>query len=207
MMLAIGLTSSARDRRAPVADALDAAMDRYARGEDAAFAEVYDRLAPRLFGFLLKYTRDHAKVEDVVQQTMLQMHKNRGRFMPGAEVIPWAFAIARRLLIDSHRRGGREVLAPTDDESATQLLVALDPADQVAIAKEVAARLSEELAKLPENQRVAFQMIKQDGLSVAEAAQALGTTVAAVKLRAHRAYEALREALAEMSPPSSRGQA
>ena len=209
MMLAIGLTSSARDRRAPVGDALDAAMDRYARGDDAAFGEVYDRLAPRLFGFLLKYTRDHAKVEDVVQQTMLQMHRNRGRFMPGAEVIPWAFAIARRLLIDSFRRGGREVLAPTDDdESATQLLVALDaPADQVAIAKEVAARLSEELAKLPENQRVAFELIKQDGLSVAEAAQTLGTTVAAVKLRAHRAYEALREALAEMSPPSSRGQA
>src|SRR5690349_17499325 len=101
-MLAIDVTSSARDAHrgtsAPVADALDAAMDRYARGEDAAFAEVYDRLAPRLFGFLLRYTRDHAKVEDVVQQTMLQMHKNRGRFMPGAEVIPWAFAIARRLL-------------------------------------------------------------------------------------------------------------
>jgi RNA polymerase sigma-70 factor, ECF subfamily len=223
-MLAIDVTSSARDRRAPVADAarggraegrgadnavLDAAMDRYARGDDAAFGDVYDRLAPRLFGFLLRYTRDHAKAEDVVQQTMLQMHRNRGRFMPGGEVIPWAFAIARRLLIDTHRRGGREVLAQNDDESTTQLLVALDaPADQVAIAKEVAARLSEELAKLPENQRVAFELIKQDGLSVAEAAQALGTTVAAVKLRAHRAYEALREALAEMAgPPSSRGQA
>jgi RNA polymerase sigma-70 factor, ECF subfamily len=208
-MLAIDVTSSMRDRRAPVTGALDAAMDRYARGDDAAFAEVYDLLAPRLFGFLLRYTRDHARVEDVVQQTMLQMHKNRGRFLPGAEVIPWAFAIARRLLIDSHRRGGREVLAKVDDDSAAQLLVALDaPADQVAIAKEIAARLSEELAKLPENQRVAFELIKQDGLSVAEAAQALGTTVAAVKLRAHRAYEALRETLADMNPPSSRrGQA
>lgn len=220
MMLAIGVTSSARDRTAPVADggqrrnadnaALDAAMDRCARGDDAAFGEVYDRLAPRLLGFLFRYTRDHAKAEDVVQQTMLQMHRNRGRFLPGAEVVPWAFAIARRLLIDQHRRGGREVLARSDDdESTTQLLVALDaPADQVAIAKEVAARLSAELAKLPENQRVAFELIKQDGLSVAEAAQVLGTTVAAVKLRAHRAYEALREALAELAgPDSKRGQA
>jgi RNA polymerase sigma-70 factor (ECF subfamily) len=209
-MFVMSVTPSARVRRAPVPDnaALDAAMDRYARGEDAAFVEVYDRLSPRLFGFLLRYTRDRAKAEDVVQQTMLQMHRNRGRFTPGAEVVPWAFAIARRLLIDTHRRGGREVLAPTDDDSASQLLVALDaPADQVAIAKEVAARLAEELAKLPENQRVAFELIKQDGLSVAEAAQVLGTTVAAVKLRAHRAYEALREALAELSPPSSRGQA
>jgi len=221
MMLAFVLTSTARDRTAAVADGararnadnavLDAAMDRYARGEDAAFGEIYDRLAPRLFAFLLRYTRDHARAEDVVQQTMLQMHRNRGRFTPGAEVVPWAFAIARRLLIDTHRRGGREVLAPTSDDNAEQLLVALDaPADQVAIAKEVAARLSEELAKLPENQRVAFELIKQDGLSVAEAAQVLGTTVAAVKLRAHRAYEALREALAELAgPPSSanRGQA
>jgi RNA polymerase sigma-70 factor, ECF subfamily len=223
-MLAISVTSSGRDRTAPVADAgqgpgrgrsaenaaLDAAMDRYARGDDAAFGEIYDRLAPRLFGFLLRYTRDRARAEDVVQQTMLQMHRNRGKFMPGAEVVPWAFAIARRLLIDTHRRGGREVLAPTDDDSSAQLLVALDaPADQIAIAKEVAARLSDELAKLPENQRVAFELIKQDGLSVAEAAQVLGTTVAAVKLRAHRAYEALREALAELAGPASskRGQA
>lgn len=188
---------------------LDAAMDRYARGDDEAFVEVYDRLAPRLHAFLLRYTRDVSRVEDVIQQTMLQIHRARGRFEPGAEVVPWAFAIARRVLIDQHRRGDREVLAPTDDESATQLLVALDaPADQVAIAKEVAAKIAEALARLPENQRVAFELIKQDGLSVAEAAQVLGTTVTAVKLRAHRAYEALREVLAELAGPDSRrGQA
>jgi RNA polymerase sigma-70 factor, ECF subfamily len=186
---------------------LDAAMDRYARGDDSAFGALYDGLAPRLYGFLLRHTRDRAKAEDVVQQTMLQIHRNRGRFIPGAEVLPWAFAIARRLLIDQHRRGGREVLAPTDDD-AGQLLVALDaPADDLAIAKEVAAFLAAELEKLPENQRVAFELIKQEGLSVAEAAQTLGTTVAAVKLRAHRAYEALRAALADFQPASKRGKA
>lgn len=174
---------------------LDRAMDRYARGDDAAFAEVYDGLAPRLYAYLVRHARDHAKAEDVLQQTMLQIHRHRGRFLPGAEVMPWAFAIARRLLVDTHRRGGREILAPGDDDVG-DLLVALDaPADELAIAKETAARLGEELAKLPENQRVAFELIKQDGLSVAEAAQVLGTTVAAVKLRAHRAYEALRGAL------------
>jgi len=215
MLMVLSLAHTPRDRSASVARAaqhdnaaLDAAMDRYARGEDDAFVEIYDRLAPRLFGFLLRYSRDHAKVEDVVQQTFLQIHRARGRFLPGAEVVPWAFAIARRLLIDQHRRGGREVLAKADDDSAAQLLVALDaPADQVAIAKEIAAKLSEVLARIPENQRVAFELIKQDGLSVAEAAQVLGTTVAAVKLRAHRAYEALREALADLAPPSSRGAA
>lgn len=190
-----------RNRKAdPASAALDAAMGRYARGEDAAFGEVYDGLAPRLQSFLQRYTRDRARAEDVVQQTMLQIHRARGRFIPGAQVVPWAFAIARRLLIDMHRRGGREVLAPTDDDTLTQLMAALDaPADDVAIAKEVALRLSAELSRLPENQRVAFELIKQDGLSVAEAAQVLGTTVAAVKLRAHRAYEAMRAVLTELA--------
>ncbi len=184
---------------------LDSAMDRYARGDDAAFGEVYDKLAPPLYGFLLRHTRDRAKAEDILQQTMLQIHRARGRFIPGAEVMPWAFAIARRLLIDHHRRGGREVLAKTDDEDVGDLLVSLDAgADEVAIAKEVAARLGEELQRLPENQRVAFELIKQDGLSVAEAAQVLGTTVAAVKLRAHRAYEALRSVLSSEARAAER---
>jgi RNA polymerase sigma-70 factor (ECF subfamily) len=183
----------------PTSRALDAAMDRYARGEDSVFEELYDGLAPRLQSFLLRYTHDRARVEDVVQQTMLQIHRARGRFILGGQVVPWAFAIARRLLIDSHRRGGREVLAPTSDDGISELMAALDaPADDLAIAKEVAGRLAEELARLPDNQRVAFELIKLEGLSVAEAAQVLGTTVAAVKLRAHRAYEAMRSVLADL---------
>ena len=193
------------DRRSEEDVSLDSAMDRYARGEDAAFGDVYDKLAPRLYGFLLRHTRDRAKAEDIVQQTMLQIHRARGRFLPGAQVMPWAFAIARRLVIDQHRRGGREVLAKGDEENLGDLLVSLDaPADDLAIAKEVAARLGEELRRLPENQRVAFELIKQDGLSVAEAAQVLGTTVAAVKLRAHRAYEALRSVLGAEPRAASR---
>ncbi len=173
-------------------------MERYAGGDDTAFGEIYDQLAPRLYGFLLRQSRDHARAEDVVQQTMLQIHRFRGRFTPGAEVTPWAFAIARRLLIDQHRRGSREVLAKDDDEQLGNLLVSLDAgAEDVAIAKETATKLDLELQRLPENQRVAFELIKQDGLSVAEAAQVLGTTVAAVKLRAHRAYEALRAVLVQ----------
>jgi len=189
-----------RNRKADPASALlDAAMDRYARGDDSAFEEIYDGLAPRLQSFLLRYTQDRARAEDVVQQTMLQIHRARGRFTLGGQVVPWAFAIARRLLIDQHRRGGREVLAPSGDDNLTQLLEAVDArADDVVIAKEVAGKLADELARLPENQRVAFELIKQDGLSVAEAAQVLGTTVPAVKLRAHRAYEAMRAVLAEL---------
>ena len=190
-----GMTSSVST---PLDDAalLDRAMDRYAQGEDAAFEEVYDRLAPRLHGFLLRQTRDRARAEDVVQLTMLRIHRARSRFEPGARVLPWAFAIARRLLVDSHRRGKREVLAELEEDDVASTLASLDaPADDVAIARELAERIHAELDRLPENQRVAFALLKQEGLSVAEAAETLGTTASAVKLRAFRAYEALRAAL------------
>jgi RNA polymerase sigma-70 factor (ECF subfamily) len=65
-------------------------------------------------------------------------------------------------------------------------------------AQQLATRIQRELARLPETQRVAFELVKQEGLSLAEAAQVLGTTVAAVKLRAHRAYEALRAVLGDV---------
>ncbi len=174
-------------------------MERYAAGDDAAFGEVYDALAPRLYGYLLRQTRSRDRAEDLVQQTLLHMHRARGRFLPGAEVTPWAFAIARRLLIDSLRRGRREVLSATaDDEgSAHEPASPEAPADALLEAQDLADRIRKELARLPEGQRVAFELVKQEGLSMAEAAQTLGTSVTAVKLRAHRAYEALRAALGE----------
>lgn len=171
---------------------LNFAMDRYAEGDDSAFGELYDGLAPRLFGYLVRQTRDHARAEDLVQQTMLQMHRARGRFIKGSDVVPWAFAIARRLMIDGMRRGKREVLASDPDAAEADVVSPDAPADQLFEAAELATLLLEELAKLPETQRVAFDLVKREGLSMAEAAQVLGTTVSAVKLRTHRAYEALR---------------
>lgn len=170
------------------------AMDRYATGDDAAFAEVYDWLAPKLLGFLFRQTRDRARAEDLVQQTFLQMHCARATYMTGADVLPWAFAIARRLSIDAHRRGKREV---RDDDRQDEALAEGDAPDEVLRGKQAAEIIQQTLDALPEAQRIAFELVKLDGLTLAETAEALGTTVMAVKLRAHRAYEALRGALRE----------
>lgn len=172
----------------------DAAMERYAAGDDAAFGLVYDALAPRLYGYLLRQTHDRDRAEDLLQQTLLHIHRARDRFIPGADVMPWAFAIARRLVVDSVRRGRREVLTATGE---TDVPAAIPAADDLVHVSELAARVENVLARLPRSQRTAFELIKHEGLTVAEAAAVLGTTVAAVKLRAHRAYEALRRALGD----------
>lgn len=191
---------SARVSPSDAASAANRAMDRYAAGEDAAFAEVYDEVAPRIYAFLMRQTRDSARAEDVLQQTLLKMHVARGSFLPGAPVLPWAYAIARRLLIDSGRRGRREVLSTDGEAPADDVPASGARADDLVAAQELAGLVRAELARLPEAQRVAFELVKQEGLSMAEAAEVLGTTVSAVKLRAFRAYEALRAALGSRLP-------
>jgi RNA polymerase sigma-70 factor (ECF subfamily) len=175
----------------------NAAMERYAQGDDAAFAALYDALAPRLHQYLVRQTRQQSRADDLLQQTLLQMHRARGRFAPGAEVLPWAFAIARRLLIDSIRRGKFEVLDGGDAAESRDHAGEGRSADDLLDSKRLALAVERELAKMPEPHRVAFELIKKEGLSVKEAAAVLGTTSTAVKLRAHRAYVALRAALGE----------
>ncbi|HXK18316.1 MAG TPA: RNA polymerase sigma factor [Polyangiaceae bacterium] len=164
-------------------------MDRYAAGDDAAFGEVYDALAPRLYGYLLRQTREAARAEDLLQQTLLQIHSARGRFFPGAELMPWAFAIARRLMIDGYRKKKRE--AQLVEEGAPEAPTAAGT-DDLLHRKRLLQALDAEVSKLPEAQRVAFELTRREGLSLREVAEVLGTTVMAVKLRLHRAQLALR---------------
>lgn len=96
-----------------------AAMERYAAGDDDVLPELYDLLAPRLASFLLRQTADAAHAEDLLEQTFLQMHCARRHFVEGSSVVPWAFAIARRLVIDDFRKRGRQALVRSlDDELA-----------------------------------------------------------------------------------------
>jgi len=204
-------TSKAKPRSAaPVAPVegtahLDAAMERYARGEGAAFQELYRRGAPRLRGFLLRLTGDAALADDLAQEAFLRVHRARGSFEPGAAALPWIFAIARNAFLDharhphvrraagdSHAGAGG---APPEREAPPDT-----KGDEALLGSEMLAIVRATLARLPVLQREAFILLRFEGLSVNEAAQVLGTTEGAVKIRAFRAYEALRAALGQGDP-------
>jgi RNA polymerase sigma-70 factor (ECF subfamily) len=179
--------------------ALNDAMNRYADGDDAAFGEVYDGIAPRLLSFFMNQVRDTPRAEDLVQQTLLQLHAARRNYVLGSDVLPWAFAIGRNVLIDWRRKHRREVLFSTaeDNDAATDRHIerGLVP-DGMAATKQLADLIRTEFHQLPESQRTAFDLVRGEGLSVAETAQVLGTTPMAIKLRVHRVCEALRAVLA-----------
>jgi RNA polymerase sigma-70 factor (ECF subfamily) len=180
---------------------LDAAMDRYARGNDGAFDELYRRGAPRLRGFLLRLSGDGALADDLAQEAFLRVHRARGSFEPGAAALPWIFAIARNVFLD-HTRQAYTRRSGGDSKEATAALESRQaPADtrgdETLAAQEMLGVVRTTLAALPVLQREAFVLLRFEGMSVSEAAQVLGATEGAVKIRAFRAYEALRAALAE----------
>jgi RNA polymerase sigma-70 factor (ECF subfamily) len=172
----------------------DAAMDRYARGDDGAFADVYDAVAPSVHAYLVRQTRDRARAEDLLQQTLLQMHRHRGSYVSSLPVMPWAFAIARRLFIDELRHRKADALSSARGIEASDQVTPNQP-EAEALCREMAELVEAELGRIPEAQRTAFELLRVDGLSQDEAAVRLGTTVSAVKLRAFRAYTALRAVL------------
>jgi RNA polymerase sigma-70 factor (ECF subfamily) len=176
------------------AERANAAMERYARGNDAAFADVYDAIAPRIHGFLLRQTRDPVAADDLLQKTLLQIHRKRGTYVAGLAVLPWAYAIARRLCIDEFRRRRTDTLWSARELADDHSLVGAAPDDEVGY-RQLLQLLETELQSLPETQRAAFELLRIEGLTHDQAAQVLGTTVNAVKLRAFRAYSAIRAVL------------
>jgi len=183
------------------APALDHAMARFAAGEDAALGEVYDLGSPAVFTFLLRLCGERPLAEDLTQETFLRIHRARGLYRTGAPVLPWAFTIARRLFLDNVRARHAEVPVSMDSDSETGELARHEgdsesPSAEALLADaELAQAVDEALAKIPEAQASAFRLLKGDGLSVAEVAAIMGTIKGSVKLRAHRAYLALRSLL------------
>jgi RNA polymerase sigma-70 factor, ECF subfamily len=178
---------------------LDQAMDRYARGEDASFEDLYRYGAPRVRGFLVRLCGNLALADDVTQETFLRIHLARGNFVANASALPWMLAIARNAFLDhtrreTVRRTAREVAAGRSNELRD--VAAPDTrGDEMVMARETLEIVRDALDRLPPLQREAFVLLRFEGLSVNDAAQIVGATESAIKVRAFRAYEALRSAL------------
>jgi RNA polymerase sigma-70 factor, ECF subfamily len=182
----------APDERAEL-DAANRAMDRYADGDDAAFGVVFALVAPRLQRFLRRLAGRDDLASDLLQETLLRMHQARGAFRPGAAVLPWSYTIARNVFVDSTRARRRipVSLSTLDPERTVEPAIGAE-AESTMLAREAARAVERALAAMTEARREAFVLIRFEGLSVADAAEILGASENAVKLRAFQAYEAIR---------------
>lgn len=162
------------------------------RGDQDAYRELLEAVQPMVLGYVRRRIASEPAAEDVAQDVLLTMHRARHTYDPRRPFEPWLFAIARSRLID-HLRRRRRV-------SAIEVLTETLPEVPAAVATGTAGESAFEiLERLPATQREAFAMLKLEGLTTEEAARRAGVSVSALKVRAHRAYKALRKALAEKS--------
>ena len=156
-------------------------------GDEAAYRQALSQIAARLRGYFLRRSSSSPDdMEDLVQETLLALHLQRGTYDPRWPVSAWVFAIARHKLVDLfRRRGAREDLhEPLDD---------LDEARHPATSGETSAQrdLALLLETLPPAQCAAIVMTRIEGLSMSEASGRSGVSVAALKVQVHRGLKRL----------------
>lgn len=174
-------------------------MERYVRGDAQAFDQLYTAVGPQLLRYLVRLARDLAVAEDLLQLTFLKVHRARDAYVLGAAPLPWLYAIAHRTFLDEARRKkrARVRVATTADLPEREATITGDDARTapVPVDRERLGQVLAAMDELPATQKQALLLTKLEGRSIAEAARIAGTTAGAMKLRAHRAYQAIRKRL------------
>ena len=173
---------------------LEPLMVRYQSGDPAAADELIHRISGKLHAFFSAPMGDRSLADDMLQETWLRLHRARHTYRPGEPVLPWVYAIARRVRVDQYRRRVRVEKREIASDR-------LHRVPQASPARETPS-FAELLAPLPESQRVVLIMLKVNGLSIEEVARATASTVGSVKQKAHRAYTRLRALLAKTGSSS-----
>jgi RNA polymerase sigma-70 factor (ECF subfamily) len=163
---------------------------RVARGDRAAFEQLYARYARAVLGLALRRLGDREAAEEAVQEAFASVWRRAGSFRPerGAGA-PWLYAVARNAITDRYRTRGDvpaevpETASPDDG-----------PADR-AEADWVALRVHRALELLPRAERDVIELAYWSGLSQSEVAGFLGIPLGTVKTRTRSALHRLAEAL------------
>ena len=155
---------------------------RVAEGDQAAFASLYDVLAPSVYGVVRRVLRDPSQAEEVTQEIFVEIWKQAARYdVERGGVRTWALTIAHRRAVDrvrseqSHRDRQRAVGAASLEVRATPEDDAIDADDR--------NRARDAMATLPAVQREALELAFYDGLTHVQIADRLGVALGTVKTR------------------------
>lgn len=180
-----------------------ALMLRVKQGDTAAFTELVEKYKQPVMNLAYRTLRDQTEAEDLAQNVFVQVYKSAHRYKSTAKFSTWLFTIARNLCLNEIRRRSRHPAesleaAVTEGEDQPQKQFedkkVFSPAEKV-LHSELAQKIDEVLAELPENQRTAILLCRQDELSYEEIAEVLGCSLSATKSLIHRGRETLKEKL------------
>lgn len=160
------------------------------QGDAPAYRTFLEAILPFARGVARRHSRSADEVEDVVQESLLTLHRVRHTYEPGRPVKPWLAAIVTRRAIDSLRRRGR--VAARELQNHPRYETFADPAAKQGEDGLVAGSLAPMMAELTPGQREAIELVKLREMSLVEASAASGQSIASLKVNIHRAMKKLR---------------
>ena len=177
-------------------------IERYGRGDTAAFETLYRRHEMRVWRYLQRNVDNRATADELMQEVWFAVARESKRYEPTARFTTWLFTIAHNRMIDSIRKSRRQTSLETlgyEAESVVQQLTA-DPSAgplAAAVAQDQAGGLARALEKLPSEQRETFLLQMEGDLSVEEIAAITDSSFETTKSRLRYARTKLRELLKE----------
>lgn len=186
-------------------------MLRVKDGDLRAFEAIVEKYKRPILNMIFRTLRDADEAEDLAQVVFIQAHKSAASYRATAKLGTWLFTIARNLCLNELRRRSRHPADSLDgmgeaveDHPARQFVDSTQrAASTLALGRELERMVEQALADLPETQRSALLLFKDQDLSYEEIAGVLGCTVSATKSLIHRARETLK---ARLKPYLSTGQ-
>lgn len=177
-------------------------LERIAAGDPQAVNECLDQYGALVWSIARRFSLVYADAEDAVQEVFLEIWRSAARFDAGvASEAAFITTIARRRLIDAHRRRSRTVVAaPMEEEPASVSRTISDTVE----SQEEAAGIRALMARLRADERRVLELSLVDGLTHRQISEAASLPLGTVKSHARRGLQRLREML-EVHPPSPTG--
>ncbi len=180
-----------------------ALMLRVKQGDSAAFAELVDKYKQPVLNLAWRMLRDQTEAEDLAQNVFVQVHKSAHRYEVSSKFSTWLFTIARNLCLNEIRRRSRHPAesldAPHPEHEGQPLRQFEDTRGssprEGMLQNELEQKILEAMADLPENQRAAILLCRQQELSYEDIARVLDCSLSATKSLIHRARETLKQQL------------
>jgi RNA polymerase sigma-70 factor (ECF subfamily) len=185
-----------------IADSDEQLMQRFGRGEAAAFDLLYERHELKIWRYIKRSIRDHASAEELMQDVWFSVAREASRYRPTARFTTWLFTIARNRIVEAFRRNRDHESLDDEGDGPTNIAarltgdVSLEPQERVQHAQHASALLAA-VERLPAEQRDAFLLHVEGELTLEEIATATGTSFETAKSRLRYARAKLRQLLQE----------
>jgi RNA polymerase sigma-70 factor (ECF subfamily) len=181
-------------------------LTRHLRGDREAFAELVRAYAHSVYGYLARCGVRAPERDDLFQEVFVKVHRSLAKGLPDGPVRPWLFAITVNTARDAFRRAKVRSVVTLEERAGDDVADELreDRPDRAAEARETASFLEREVMKLPLDQREVLVLVSIEGMSLAEAADAVGAPLDTAKTRLRRARLALAEAMKRQSMIAAR---